>query len=515
MQANPLREGPRLGSPPAPVSLVIYGATGDLTQRKLVPALYSLAQEELLPATINIVGFARRPWSDEDFRAHLLDGVQHYARYEVADSHGAQWTGFADDLYYVQGNFDAREAYGQLDHFLAQKAAERGMPDNRLYYLATPPEYYAEIVESMGALDMSRDRDSGWRRIIIEKPFGVDLSTAQSLNGVVHKVFDERQVYRIDHYLGKETVQNILVLRFANAIFEPVWNRRYVDHVQISVAESVGVETRAGFYDKAGVIRDIFQNHALQVLTLIAMEPPVAFEADAIRDEKVKVLRAMRVIQPEEVPSSTVRAQYEPGTVDGERVPGYCDVEGVAPHSQTPTYAAIRWFIDNWRWQGVPFYIRSGKRMPLRATEVAIQFKRPPHLLFAAHESASDDAMRANVLAIRVQPDEGISLRFEAKLPGQGVIRRPVTMDFRYRTSFGIADPPEAYERLLLDAMLGDATLFARSDEIEHAWRQVDPILNAWQSSDDPLLEVYEAGTWGPEGAEKLMARDGRQWRRL
>jgi glucose-6-phosphate 1-dehydrogenase len=510
---NPLREGPRMGRPPEPVSVVIFGATGDLTKRKLVPALYSLAQETRLPAVFNIVGFARRPWSHDKFREQMHDGVGQFSRYAPdGDPGGARWGGFAQTLLYAQGNFDDLEAYRALDRFLSQTAQERDMPDNRLYYLAAPPQFYDVIVTNLGQAGMAKNGPAGWRHVVIEKPIGHDLTTATALNQTVHGVFAERQVYRIDHYLGKETVQNILVMRFANAIFEPIWNRRYVDHVQISVAESVGVGSRAGYYDQAGVVRDIFQNHILQILTLVAMEPPIAFEADAIRDEKVKVLRAMRPAGAHEIADHTVRAQYGPGVIDGQHVPGYCEEPGVADGSQTATYAAVKWYIDNWRWQGVPFYMRSGKRMATRATEVSVHFKRPPHLLFDAMD---DEALRSNVLALRVQPDEGIALRFEAKLPGQGVVRRPVTMDFRYGASFGMAAPPDAYERLLLDAMLGEATLFTRADEIEWAWRLIDPILEGWQGEHAPPLEVYEAGTWGPTGADALPERDGRRWRRL
>lgn len=509
---NPLRGGPRIGRALEPASLVIFGATGDLTARKLVPALFSLAQEGQLPLALNIVGYARRDWSHDHFREQMAEAVREHSRHDPGEGDSALWDGFALDLHYVQGNFDEVDRFQALDEAIAALAKERHIPDNRLYYLAAPPAWYESIVNCLGEADMARDGDNGWRRIIIEKPFGHDLASASALNETLHAVFHEEQVYRIDHYLGKETVQNILVVRFANAIFEPIWNRRYVDHVQIGMVEPGGVEGRAEFYDDAGVVRDIFQNHLFQVMSLIAMEPPVAFEADAIRDEKVKVLRAVRAIDGEDVARQTVRAQYEAGTVDGERVPGYCEIEGVAADSQTPTYAAMKWYVDNWRWQGVPFYLRSGKRLPTRATEVSIHFKQPPHLLF---DSTADAEWRANVLALRIQPDEGISLKFESKLPGQGLDRRAVTMDFRYGTSFGISTPPEAYERLLLDALLGDATLFTRRDEIEWAWRLADPVLQAWEANSVPPLETYPAGTWGPEGADALLARDGRRWRRL
>lgn len=510
---NPLREGRRIGRTVEPVSVVIFGASGDLTRRKLVPALFSLAQENRLPAVFSIVGAARRPWSHDEFREKMRSGVGQFSRYAPDGNLSAtSWEGFARNLFYVPVSFGDLDAYRRLDAFLSERARERSVPDNRLYYLAAPPQSYDVIVTNLGAAEMTRDGEAGWRRVVIEKPFGHDLASATALNGIVHGVFAERQVYRIDHYLGKETVQNILVFRYANAIFEPIWNRRYVDHVQISVAESVGVGSRAGYYDQAGVVRDIFQNHILQILTLVAMEAPIAFEADAIRDEKVKVLRALRPVGEHEITTHTVRARYGPGVIDGERVPGYLEEPGVPADSQTATYAAMKWYVDNWRWQGVPFYMRSGKRMPTRATEISIHFKRPPHLLFDAMD---DEALRSNVLALRVQPDEGISLRFEAKLPGQGVMRRSVAMAFQYGASFGLDVSPDAYERLLLDAVLGDATLFARSDEIEWAWRLIDPVLEGWQTNNVPPLEAYEAGTWGPAGADNLLESDGRRWRRL
>jgi len=466
-----------------------------------------------LSSMFNIVGFARRDWSHEHLRDQMYQAVKTHGRHEPGDPGDPMWEGFSSNLFYVQGGFGDEDRYRALDRFLKDKAAEKSMPDNRLYYLAAPPGWYEAIVQNIGAANMAQDSDSGWRRIIIEKPFGSDLESACELNAVIHRVFQEKQVFRIDHYLGKETVQNILVMRFANAIFEPIWNRRYVDHVQISMVETSGVEGRAEFYNSAGILRDIFQNHLFQLMTLIAMEPPVAFEADAIRDEKVKILRALRSIREEEVDQFTARGQYTAGTIDGEAVPGFCELEGIPSDSQTATFAAIKLFVENWRWQGVPFYLRSGKRLPNRVTEVSVHFKSPPHLLFAPQQG---DELRSNVLALRIQPDEGISLKFETKVPGQGEVRRPVTMDFRYQTSFGIVEPPDAYERLLLDALLGDATLFTRSDEIEWAWRHIDPILTGWKQGDSPPpLEEYEAGTWGTDGGRQLIERDDRQWRRL
>jgi len=509
---NPLRDGLRVGRTLDPASIVIFGATGDLAARKLVPALFSQAVEGELPPAFNIVGYARRDWSHERFRDWLYESIKKNSRYDPDADGRHVWENFAQRLYYVQGNFNEADGYCRLDRFLQGLAEEWQMPDNRLYYLAAPPSWFEDIILNIDAAHMAH-QEGVWRRIVIEKPFGHDLDSAHALNDTVNSVFDEEQVYRIDHYLGKETVQNILVVRFANTIFEPIWNRRYVDHVQISVVEPAGAEDREEFYDEAGVIRDIVQNHLLQLMTLIAMEPPVAYEAGAIRDEKVKVLRATRPIEGAQTAVQTVRGQYTAGTINGERVPGYTELEGIPRDSDTATYAAIKCYIDNWRWQGVPFYLRSGKRLPTRVTEVSIHFKEPPHLLFG---QGNDGRLHTNVLALRIQPDEGISLRFESKLPGQGLERRAVTMDFRYGTAFGVVNPPDAYERLLLDAIAGDATLFARRDEIEWAWRLVDPVLVEWEGGEHaPPLETYEAGTWGPAGADALLKRDGRRWRRL
>ncbi len=509
---NPLRQGSRLGRQPEPAAVVIFGASGDLAARKLVPALFSLASENRLPPQFRVIGVSRSLLEHAAYRERMRDAASRFSRYGV--DHGDTWEAFAQQLTYQSGSFSEGDMYRAIDRQLAEAAAAQQIPDNRLYYLAAPPQNFGDIIRGLGDSGMAADSDRGWRRIIIEKPFGHDLASASALNTLLHQFFTEKQIYRIDHYLGKETVQNILVLRFANTIMEPLWNRTLVDHVQISVAESVGIGNRAGFYDQAGVVRDIFQNHLLQLLTLVAMEPPVLLDADAIRDEKVKVLRAMHPPTAEEVRLKTVRAQYAPGVIDGEAVPGYCQEPNVPADSRTPTYAAMRLNIDNWRWQGVPFYLRSGKRLAARATEVSLHFKQPPHLLFQAGTDGNND-LRPNVLALRIQPDEGITLRFEVKAPGQQMERRPVSMDFRYGASFGGVGLPEAYERLLLDAMLGDATLFARSDEIERAWMLMDPVLKAWEHDDLPALELYEAGTTGPESAVKLLAEDGRAWRRL
>ena len=471
-----------------PFTIVIFGATGDLTHRKIVPALYALFTQNLLPEEFNIIGFARRDWSDETFRAEMQTGIQQFARVKFdAD----QWGKFAARLHYHRSEFDQPDGYpslGQLLDRLGNAACA-----NRLFYLATPPESYPAIVKHLGEAGLNHGPE-GWTRIIIEKPFGRDLSSAIDLNEVVHQVFAEDQVYRIDHYLGKETVQNMIVFRFANAIFEPIWNRNYIDHVQITVAETVGVESRAGYYDTAGVGRDMLQNHMLQLLTFMAMEPPYAFDARALRDEKVKVLQALRPIQL----SDTMPAQYI----------GYRNEKGVAPKSKTPTYAALKIFIDNWRWQGVPFYLRSGKVLADKTTEIAIEFKRPPHSLFPLD---TGEQLTPNVLTLCIQPDEGMNLRFEAKVPGAGMKRQTVDMDMQYAQDFNGASLPEAYERLILDAVQGDASLFTRADEIELAWKAVDPVIKAWESGVVPLF-YYEPGSWGPYEAARFLG-EGRQWR--
>ncbi len=495
---------------PEPCIVVIFGASGDLTKRKLLPALFHLEQSGLLPKHFAVVGVARRPLGDS-FAADMRDGIIKFGGVEEGDPKLAE---FIARVQYHAMNFDDANGYSALKTLLSDLDAKHGTKGNRLFYLATAPEYFADIIQRLGATGMAKpgdgDGDKGWVRTIIEKPFGHDLQSARILNDDVNKVFDENQVFRIDHYLGKETVQNILIFRFANGIFEPIWNRNYIDFVQITAAESIGIEGRGPFYEGAGALRDVVQNHVMELLSFVAMEPPISFEADAVRAEKIKVWRAIQPIPVED----TVRGQYGPGEVDGEKVIGYRQEDRVNPESQTETFAAIRLEIENWRWAGVPFYIRAGKRLAKRATEITIQFKQPPLLLFKDHDGPCGEQIEPNIISMRIQPDEGIALRFGAKVPGPSMNICPVNMDFSYATAFG-ASVNNGYERLLLDAMLGDATLFAHRAGVEATWALYTPILEAWKAAPIADLPNYAAGTWGPAEADALLERDGHSWRKL
>ena len=472
-----------------PTQIVIFGASGDLTQRKLIPSLFNLFCKGRMPNTFRIVGYGSSDYNDDSFRAHLKQGMQEFSDAKYTDQ---DWQKFASNVAYVRHGY-TRDDFVQLSEFLNQW---QGEGDNRIFYMATPPDAFPKIIDLLGETKQLKE-NPGYRRVVIEKPFGTDLESAERLNNQIHRVLKETQIYRIDHYLGKETVQNILVTRFANTIFEPLWNRNYIDHVEITVAEKVGVEHRGKFYDKVGVLRDMFQNHLLQLLMLVAMEPPVSFEATALRNEKVKVLSAIHPMQEDEILRATVRGEYK----------GYRDEEGVDRNSKTATFGAARLFVDNWRWQGVPFYLRSGKYLKEKISQVTIEFKRPPHLLFPSPQGE----MRPNMLVLYLQPDEGVHWRFEAKVPDTVAQLRSVDMEFHYADSFGKTALPDAYERLLLDTMTGDASLFTRADEVETAWGIVDPIIKAWDAGKEPLA-MYEPGTWGPKEADELLAEDGRSW---
>jgi glucose-6-phosphate 1-dehydrogenase len=503
---NPFRADMPADRTPSPATIVIFGASGDLTKRKLIPALYNLAVERHL-SRFAIVGTSRSEIPDEEFRASMREGVEKFSRQRPIDRD--LWASIEPAIYYQSGGFDDPQAFLRLRARLEELEKRHGLPGNRLFYLSTPPSVFAPIIKNLGAAGLVPKGEDPWARVIIEKPFGTDLESAVSLNGEVRSVLEEEQIYRIDHYLGKETVQNLLVFRFANGIFEPLWNNKYVDHVQITGAETLGVERRGGYFDKAGILRDMVQNHLFQVMCLAAMEPPVSFDSNAVRDEKVKVLKALRPITQEDWERRAVRGQYSAGSVLGTHVPGYLEEEGVDQESRTETFVALELFIDNWRWAGVPFYLRSGKRMPKRVTEIAIHFKSAPHRLFRHNQMAD---IGSNVLAVRIQPDEGIALSIGSKVPGPSIEIAPVTMEFRYASSFGV-EAPEAYERLLLDALNGDGTLFTRGDEVEASWRFITPIHSAWGSS-NARVPGYEAGSWGPDAAFEMLERGERMWRK-
>ena len=479
--------------------MVIFGATGDLTKRKLIPALYNLEVSDLLSPQFAVVGLGRTPWTTEEFRRRMSDGMGEFATQQVDP---ARWEGFVKRLYYLSGDLQDEQTYARLQALLAEVDGEHRTQSSYFYYLATSPEFFAEVVRSLGGAGLMNEENGHWRRVIIEKPFGSDLDSARELNRHLGAVLEEHQIYRIDHYLGKETVQNILVFRFANGIFEPIWNRRYVDHVQITVAETVGVETRGPYYEHAGALRDMVPNHIFQLISLTAMEPPISFAADAVRDEQAKVLHAIQDFTPEDVLSRTVRGQYGAGTVEGQRVPGYREEPRVDPASRTETFVALKLNVDNWRWADVPFYLRTGKRLPAHATEIAIQFKRAPHMLF---RDTPIDRLAPNRLVLHIQPDEGISLRFGAKVPGTLLKLGGVNMDFAYADYFG-STPSTGYERLLYDCMIGDATLFQRADMVEAGWAVVEPILDIWHAVPAPHLPQLPGRKLGTAGGGRAAA---------
>jgi glucose-6-phosphate 1-dehydrogenase len=499
-EVNPLLEGLQLRRRPAPCIVVIYGASGDLASRKLIPALFALQLRHLLPESFAILGVARSEGSDESFCAEMHDAVERFARDGMDED---AWARMASGLYYLAADFADAEMGPQLEERLRAIAAEHGTEGNVVHYFSVPPSALPELVEQIGS---RRDALApGWTRLIVEKPFGHDRESARALNAQLSEHFLEEEIFRIDHYLGKETVQNMLALRFANGIFEPIWNRQFVDHVQITVAESIGIEGRASFYESVGAMRDVFQNHLLQLVALTAMEPPADFTADSVRNEKVKVLQGIRTPGP----GNVVRGQYGRGFVEGVEVPGYGEEPGVPTGSMTETFVAAKLLIENWRWADTPFYVRAGKRLAKRETTIAIQFTKPPHPPF---EEQASEGLRPNVLVVHVQPDEGISLAIGAKVPGQGLTLRTVTMDFLYGGSFR-SDVPEAYERLILDCLLGDATLFTRADEVDEQWALTDAVKSAW-ARERSAFPNYAAGTWGPPSADELLSRDSRAWRR-
>ncbi|SPE44947.1 Glucose-6-phosphate 1-dehydrogenase [Candidatus Sulfotelmatobacter sp. SbA7] len=504
--ARPAPTRQRTGRTGDPCVMVIFGFTGDLTRRKLIPALYNLASQQLLSSEFAVIGVGRSPMSDDDARKKLTEDFKQFATGAIDND---LWEGFVQRINYVSGDFGDPATYDKLKETLAKVDQEHNSHGNYFFYLATAPNFFGDIVERISKVGLMTEENSHWRRVIVEKPFGHDLDSAKALNQQLLKVASERQIYRIDHYLGKETVQNILALRFANGIFEPIWNRRYIDHVQISVAETVGVEGRGGYFDGAGSLRDMVPNHIMQLITLTAMEPPISFEANAVRDEQAKILHAIQPFSNEDVLSKTIRGQYGDGVMDGQRVPAYRSEDGVPPDSRTETFVAMRLLIDNWRWAGVPFYLRTGKRLPGRNTHVVIQFRRAPFMLF---RETQIETMMPNQLVLHIQPEEGISLRFAAKTPGPAMQLGEVNMDFAYADYFGVT-PSTGYERLLHDCMIGDATLFQRADMVEAGWSIVNPVLDVWKALPPRNFPNYPAGAWGPKESDELMERDGRRWR--
>lgn len=503
---NALQDSLRFHRKSPPCTVVIYGANGDLTKRKLLPALYRLAYEGRLAPGFAIVGVSRTPLSHEAFREKMHDSVKQFLEDSPFDEE--LWKSFEQGLFYQAGDVADTNSYQTLKKCLADVAEARKTDDNVLFYLSTQPSQYAEIAEGLAHAGMNKGK--GWRRIVIEKPFGHDLQSARELQGRLEKCFNESEIYRIDHYLGKETVQNIMAFRFGNGIFEPLWNRTYIDHVQITAAESIGVEGRGGYYEEAGALRDMIQNHLLQVMATVTMEPASSFTSDAVRDERAKLLRAIRIMRPDQVPDNAVAGQYGPGRSGSQQVQGYRQEKGVAADSQQNTYAAVTFLVDNWRWAGIPFYIRTGKALPKRVSEIAIQFRTAPLAMFRK-ATAGAEAL-PNVLILRIQPEEGISLNFVSKRPGSGMQLRPVSMDFNYGSSFGERSP-SAYETLLLDAISGDATLYTRQDMVEASWQAVQPILDYW-STQKFNFPNYSAGTWGPQASDEMLARWGHTWRR-
>jgi len=498
----------RSGSAPKsapPCIIVIFGASGDLTKRKLIPALYNLKENELLSDNFAVIGMARAEMNDEEFRRRLRDDMKEFATDEVESD---IWKWLEERLYYLSGDVNNQQNYDQLNQLLAKVDKERNTRGNWLFYLATAPEYFAQAVQQLGSMKLTDEATDHWRRVIIEKPFGRDLPSAKKLNQEIGLVLGERQIYRIDHYLGKETVQNILIFRFGNGIFEPIWNRRYIDHIQITAAETVGVEQRGAYYESAGALRDMVPNHLLQLVTLTTMEPPISFHADAVRDEQAKILHAIQCPSPEEAQRRAVRGQYDKGKIDGKDVPAYRTEPNVAADSKVETFVALKLLIDNWRWADVPFYLRTGKRLAARDTEVTIQFKQAPFILF---RDTPIERLTTNRLVLHIQPDEGISLRFGAKIPGPTMRIGAVDMDFDYEDYFGDT-PSTGYERLLHDCMVGDATLFQRGDQVEAGWSVVAPVQEAWENERAPSFPNYEAGSWGPKAADELLTRDGREW---